>query len=174
MDIGSEEHSSSSTAFLLWFACLLGLCGVHRFYLGRTGTGLLYLFTFGLFGVGQIVDLARLRKMVQDDNLRRDAFRALAEKRALAAAPHLRLMPATPAASAGESVDAEESLRMKLLSAAANRNGRLSVTEGVMVTGRPFAVVEAELDAMAKSGYVGIENDADTGIVVYTFGQLSK
>jgi hypothetical protein len=43
-----------------------------------------------------------------------------------------------------------------------------------MVTGKPFEIVEAELDAMARSGYVGISNDPDTGMVVYTFGQLAK
>lgn len=170
MDDGSDERSSTSTAFLLWLACALGLCGIHRFYLGRTWTGLLYLFTFGLLGVGQLVDLVRLRYLVQDENLKRDAFRALAEKRALGAAR----VPLLAAASDASSADGLESLRIKLLAAAAERKGQLSVTEGVMATGKAFDVVEAELDAMAKSGYVGISNDPDTGMVVYTFGQLAK
>ena len=42
------------TAFLL---CLfLGMFGAHKFYEGRTGQGLLYLFTFGLLGIGWIID----------------------------------------------------------------------------------------------------------------------
>lgn len=37
--------------------CLfLGGIGAHRFYVGKTGTGLLYLFTGGLSGVGAVVD----------------------------------------------------------------------------------------------------------------------
>lgn len=33
-----------------------GFFGIHRFYLGLYGSGLLYMFTFGLFGVGWVFD----------------------------------------------------------------------------------------------------------------------
>jgi TM2 domain-containing membrane protein YozV len=59
---------SSGTAFLLWMTCLFGVCGLHRFYLGRYGTGVLWLLTFGLFGVGQFVDLFLINGMVRKEN----------------------------------------------------------------------------------------------------------
>lgn len=39
----------------------LGFTGAHRFYTGRIKSGILYLFTFGLFGIGWIVDGIRLQ-----------------------------------------------------------------------------------------------------------------
>jgi hypothetical protein len=37
--------------------CLfLGWAGAHKFYAGKTGMGILYLFTLGLFGFGWIID----------------------------------------------------------------------------------------------------------------------
>lgn len=38
--------------------CLfLGFFGAHKFYEGKTGMGFLYLFTFGLCGIGWFVDI---------------------------------------------------------------------------------------------------------------------
>ena len=48
----------------------LGVFGVHRFYLGKWGTGLLYLFTLGLFGIGVIYDFWTLNSQISELNLR--------------------------------------------------------------------------------------------------------
>lgn len=47
------RHDYTAAWVLLTF---LGFFGAHRFYLGKIGTGLLYLFTLGLFGIGIIYD----------------------------------------------------------------------------------------------------------------------
>ena len=43
------------TAFVL--CLLLGYFGAHKFYEGKVGMGVLYLFTLGLFGIGWFVAL---------------------------------------------------------------------------------------------------------------------
>jgi hypothetical protein len=53
-------------AFILWLA--LGWMGGHRFYMGRTGTALLMMFTFGGMMVWWVVDGFLLRGMVRDYN----------------------------------------------------------------------------------------------------------
>jgi len=155
----SREQHSSGTAFLLWLACLFGACGIHRFYLGRYGTGLLYLLTFGLLGVGQVLDLFWMRRMVREADL--------------GSRPLPLTSPARLLSASRQRPDADEDLRMRLVRAASQHGGRLSVSQGVMATGKPFKTVEALLDEMARSGHVDIDNDPVSGAVVYTFGELS-
>lgn len=44
----------------------LGVFGVHRFYLGKWGTGILYLLTLGLFGIGLIYDFWTLNSQISE------------------------------------------------------------------------------------------------------------
>ena len=45
-----------------------GILGVHRFYLDKWGTGLLYLLTGGLLGMGWLYDLWTLNEQVSERN----------------------------------------------------------------------------------------------------------
>ena len=58
---------SKGVAYLLWF--FLGVFSAHRFYLGKIGSGILYLLTGQLFGIGWLIDLFILSGMVDKYNL---------------------------------------------------------------------------------------------------------
>jgi TM2 domain-containing membrane protein YozV len=55
-----------TVAYLLWL--FLGLIGAHKFYLGKIGMGILYIFTGGLFLIGLFVDLFTIPKQVEKYN----------------------------------------------------------------------------------------------------------
>lgn len=46
----------------------LGLFGVHRFYMGKVFTGILWLFTGGLFFVGYLYDFFTLNEQIVEAN----------------------------------------------------------------------------------------------------------
>jgi TM2 domain-containing membrane protein YozV len=50
----------------------LGVFGLHRFYLGKIGTGIIYLLTCGLFFVGIIYDWWTMNEQVSAENQSRD------------------------------------------------------------------------------------------------------
>jgi len=49
----SEKSRLVTLLLCAWF----GFFGGHRFYVGKTGTALVWLFTFGVFGIGYLIDL---------------------------------------------------------------------------------------------------------------------
>lgn len=49
--------SPASRLVALILCILLGFLGIHRFYVGKWGTGLLMLLTGGLLGIWVIVDI---------------------------------------------------------------------------------------------------------------------
>lgn len=53
--IGLISPCNRWIAFALCF--VLGYLGIHRFYVGKIATGVLYIFKGGLFGIGWLVDL---------------------------------------------------------------------------------------------------------------------
>lgn len=52
-EIVVSQKSKGTAAVLCFF---FGVLGIHRFYAGKVGTGLVWMFTGGLLGIGALVD----------------------------------------------------------------------------------------------------------------------
>jgi hypothetical protein len=64
----SAEPRTLGLSYLLWALGLVGVCGLQRFYNRKPYSGTLYLLTFGLCGLGQLVDLWLMPEMVEQAN----------------------------------------------------------------------------------------------------------
>ena len=163
--------NKAGTAYILWLGCLLQLHGLHRLYNGKILTGLLWMFSFGLFGFGQVIDLLLIPNMVDEHNTKLRARQGWLPDGSL---------PTQTVIQRVVTVDAKpippkptpNSLVVKLLKAAEARGGNLSVTQGVMATGASFSEVETALVYLVKTGYVDITNNPETGVVTYEFKEL--
>ena len=159
-----EAPYSTTLGYGLWCAGLLGACGIHRLYMGKVGTGVLWLLTVGLLGIGQLIDLFRMKSLVRDANIRDGRI------------PHPRQLAATPPRiGTGEPNPRPApplNLRQQLLQAAMGNGGELTVSQGVLATGRTFEEIEKVLNTMADKGYVDVDNAPGTGVIVYRFPEL--
>lgn len=52
--------SNRSWKTTFWLSFFFGYLGVHRYYVGKIGTGILYNMTLGLFGIGSLVDFIKI------------------------------------------------------------------------------------------------------------------
>ena len=65
--VTNTSDKKRMTALLL--CIFFGWFGAHRYYVGKIGTGILYTFTAGLFGIGWIIDIFKILLGTFRDNV---------------------------------------------------------------------------------------------------------
>jgi len=176
---------NKSTALVLTLPLLFGIGGLHKFYLGQTVLGLVYLCTFGGLGFLQFFDFIWLLtvsegKFDQEFNYRNIHLRNGGANVTVNVANNIGVQPqpfANPEAdrfginprtqlpAIGNSADAMQ----KLLTAAETRGGILSPAQAALALNMsPIHVSEILMDAV-KVGYAEVFNDPVTGAIRYKF-----
>jgi restriction system protein len=60
MSVYTTQTSDKKKSTALWLCIFGGMLGLHQFYVGNIGKGLLYCFTGGLFVFGWIIDIIKI------------------------------------------------------------------------------------------------------------------
>jgi hypothetical protein len=145
-----------SVAYLLWLISGFGALGFHRFYLGRIGTGLLWLFTGGLFGIGAFVDLFYIPAMIKEANI------------------GLRYREALFNESRPPQVEVKRDSLEKVILRTAKKN-RGVATPGEVALEGDISIDEAKsaLEKLVIGGYADMKVKK-TGVIVYVFPEFME
>ena len=168
---------SLTLSYLLAALGFLGVSGVHRFYLGKPITGLLWFFTGGLFMIGTIYDLITMESQV------REANRYALPPGQAALPPAAGYGYGVPPQSYGapgyapaphpdaELKDPSIDLELRVLKLARKHGGRLTTPITAAELGVSMADADAKLSEIAASGHANVDV-SDEGAVVYDFPAL--
>jgi TM2 domain-containing membrane protein YozV len=152
-------------AYLFWLLSLVGLSGVHRLYLGKIGSGILWIFTGGLFGIGALYDLVTLPAQVREANMRAYYRAAVAGQ-----APVRLTMPADQAEAAAPR---RESLERVILKCARRNAGYVTASEAALEGDISLDAAKTALDKLAAKGFAEMRIRTN-GVVVYVFPEFQK
>lgn len=150
---------STAIAYLLWFLSGFGALGLHRFYLGKIGTGLLWFFTGGMFMVGSIYDFFTMPVQVRDANLRQRYRRALYWEGDIGLPPSRSAsVPARP----------KESLERVILRTAKKNRGVATPAEVALEGDIPVEEAKEHLEKLVSKGHAEMRV-RKSGAIVYVF-----
>lgn len=155
-------------AYLLWALGFFGICGIHRFYMGKTTSGIVWLLTAGLCGFGQFIDVVLIPGMVQERNLYLwEKARADRLLNMIETGQNISLNPV--ASDSSKQLEEKIDPMLKLLKAAAANGNVLSIGQAMISTGMSHEEVEELLKKAQRKGIAYIDNDPKSGAIRYYF-----
>ncbi len=165
------KEIKTGNAYLLWCLWLLGFGGIHRFYTGNFASGVIYLFTFGLFGFGQLIDLVLVPGMVEKRNIYLKGLHGGTTPIVNQSVTlNIGEMPQIKQLQELQTLQPSGTSSMqKLLKAAQEHGGRLSIAQAAISTELEAEDVKNLLQEAEKAGYAEITNDPNTGAIRYQF-----
>jgi TM2 domain-containing membrane protein YozV len=158
---GIKVRYNVGVAYLLWLISGFGCLGFHRFYLGKVGTGILWIMTGGLFGIGCIYDAVTLGKQVRHANIEAQVRDQIAYESARGLPPY------------GGGAAPQPEKPEKTILRVARKNGGF-VSPGEVALDGDISVDQAKkiLEKMAASGNAEMRVRS-SGVVVYFFPEFA-
>ena len=157
---------STLVAYILWLISGFGALGFHRFYLGKIGTGLLWMFTGGLLGIGAFFDFFTLPGQVREANFRQAILEGAVRNNANNSSSWRNV-------NDGEAriIREKEPVEHVILRLAKANKGILTASE--VALGAKISIEEAkrDLDAMVNKGFAELRV-RQSGSLVYTIPEL--
>ena len=157
---------STRTAYLLWLASFFGVSGLHRLYIGKIGSGIIYLLTWGLFGLGTIYDGITMPDQVRQANLRLRMRGMLDDD--LDEAAELAYGRERPLPGPGRSRPPAESPEHVILRVAKANHGIASPAEIALEGNLSTDAAREQLDSLVDKG-IGEVRVRKNGSLVYVF-----
>ncbi|MDR2485412.1 MAG: TM2 domain-containing protein [Treponema sp.] len=157
---------SVGIAYLLWLVSGFGALGLHRFYLGKVPTGLLWMCTGGLAMVGAVYDFFTLSRQVKEANVRKAVFDQIYTQ-GHRGYGNWRYVNDGDA----KIVKEKESVERAILKLAKQNKGILTSTEVALGANISIDDAKKNLDTMVSKGFAEIRV-RKSGTVVYTLPEL--
>jgi TM2 domain-containing membrane protein YozV len=154
---------SVGIAYLLWFLSGFGVLGFHRFYLGKIPTGILWMCTVGLCGIGSIYDFFTLPGQVREANIRDALYKDMMNR------SHGR--PGWRYADDARIINKKDSAERIILRLAKEKKGILTATEVALEADIPIEEAKRDLDTLVSKGFAELRV-RKSGTLVYTIPEL--
>jgi TM2 domain-containing membrane protein YozV len=159
---------SAGIAYLLWFLSGFGALGLHRYYLGKICTGILWTCTGGLGMVGAIYDFFTLSGQVREANIRQAVYDGMHQHYD---GYNRRQNWRTVNDGEVHIVREKESLERTILRLAKENDGILTASDVALAGGIPLADAKKGLDALVATGFAELRV-RKSGVLVYTMPEF--
>jgi len=159
---------STGIAYFLWLFSFFGVFGFHRIYLGKIPSGILWMLTGGLFGLGSIYDFFTLPAQVRQANINWAYFNGT--RRSANNGQHSGQWRNV---NDGQSriINEKESVEQTVLRLAKANDGIISASELALAANISIGEAKKALDVMVAKGYAELRVH-ESGALVYAIPDL--